>query len=774
MSDYLRARRISTLSQPSHPIATPKTERCPKLLPWKTGVRSYTAEPALLEPEAQPYPSPAKLSWSSEQTHIFEEVANGTAKVLVVDAKAGSGKTTTLIESIAHIPRRPGQRETSVLLLAYNRSNADLLHLRVDRLKTTKNISYLRGTSTTFHSLGNSLLCKALGTKHHKVHIEDHKTRMILQVSDISPENFCDLSFYIEKLTAKAKLHGLVPKADGLDFRGGLMEDTYDKWQELINLYQIIPVHKREEYKEEEIIKWARYCLRESFVWAGLLFKNGSSYVMPEANVHQDVRALNTSRELGAARSALMGKFPRNRKGTYAQEVESTVVALKSGDFLLDFDEMLYFPIVCNLPVPKYDVIMVDEAQDMSEVRTAFVLRMAELQNSRVILYGDANQNIFQFAGCTSDFFDKLHKRASSSTTTSMETSDESLNFFPPNTTLKTLPLSVSYRCPKSVIQIARRIVPGIKPAANAIEGEIHSLGRDFNFTDLHDKDTMVVGRLTTELVNLAIYLWSIGIPCELAGRMVGKDLLELLRWSGVHNEQSISDLGEALMKKRAMVTRESLRASGGPLAIGEIEGLDDRIDTLMEIAKRQLWPGAKVWELRLIVEDLRDEVRRYRASLNYPTSSPPPIPDAPAEIHPSDPDEVPESRDQYFQLVLCTMHKARGLERDDVYILNDTSTMWNLTGHELFKSCSTNHIDSDMHWSDHAERNLRYIAATRAKRCLSFVDWDPKGRDGEFLNVERVNGKEERRRAWKKGWREGTFDGWAKDPRIREVGKQE
>lgn len=53
---------------------------------------------------------------SNEQLEIFDTLVAGEFDVLVVDAKAGSGKTTTIIESLKYLPRG-----ANVALLAYNK-----------------------------------------------------------------------------------------------------------------------------------------------------------------------------------------------------------------------------------------------------------------------------------------------------------------------------------------------------------------------------------------------------------------------------------------------------------------------------------------------------------------------------------------------------------------------------------------------------------------------------------------------------------------------------
>jgi superfamily I DNA/RNA helicase len=64
-------------------------------------------------------------TWSPYQLAIFANVATGTGHT-VVNAVAGSGKTTSLEEAINHVPRG-----CSTLFVAFNKSIADELARRM-------------------------------------------------------------------------------------------------------------------------------------------------------------------------------------------------------------------------------------------------------------------------------------------------------------------------------------------------------------------------------------------------------------------------------------------------------------------------------------------------------------------------------------------------------------------------------------------------------------------------------------------------------------------
>jgi hypothetical protein len=82
----------------------------------------------------------SKLDWSGFQKAIFEDVANGVGNT-IIEAKAGSSKTTTLLEALKHIPKNK-----KIAVFAFNKSIKDEL---IERAPQYKNLEIM-----TLHSLG--------------------------------------------------------------------------------------------------------------------------------------------------------------------------------------------------------------------------------------------------------------------------------------------------------------------------------------------------------------------------------------------------------------------------------------------------------------------------------------------------------------------------------------------------------------------------------------------------------------------------------------------
>src|SRR5215813_1506626 len=83
---------------------------------------------------------------SPQQQAIFDQLKLGLdgGGNIIVDAKAGSGKTTTIVEGMNYIPKVGGLIMPKVVFLAFNKSIAETLGRRCPT-----------GTiCSTFHSLG--------------------------------------------------------------------------------------------------------------------------------------------------------------------------------------------------------------------------------------------------------------------------------------------------------------------------------------------------------------------------------------------------------------------------------------------------------------------------------------------------------------------------------------------------------------------------------------------------------------------------------------------
>jgi superfamily I DNA/RNA helicase len=176
----------------------------------------------------------------------------------------------------------------------------------------------------------------------------------------------------------------------------------------------------------------------------------------------------------------------------------------------VDYDDMVYLPVLHKLPFWRKDVIMVDEAQDTNPARRALVRAMVK-KGGRVIAVGDPAQAIYGFTGADSNAIELIKRDFNA-----IE-----------------LPLTITYRCPKAVVAVAQQWVSHISAADTAPEGVVDSITYESFPTrnDLNGRGA-VLCRLNKPLTLLAFSLLRRRIPCRIMGRDIGGSLKKLLqRW---------------------------------------------------------------------------------------------------------------------------------------------------------------------------------------------------------------------------------------------------
>src|SRR5580700_933308 len=190
--------------------------------------------------------------------------------------------------------------------------------------------------------------------------------------------------------------------------------------------------------------------------------------------------------------------------------------AAREGD--IDFDDMLYLPLLWRLRLWQNDWVFVDEAQDTNPVRRA-IAKLALKPGGRLMAVGDDRQAIYGFTGASHDAMDLI--RAEFNCTE--------------------LPLTVSYRCPTSVGEMVRSNVPCFETAPNAAQGTISYLTLSEATTKLDTHDAILC-RNTAPLITTAFALIARGVGCAVLGKDIGAGLVSLIkkqRAKGIENLES-------------------------------------------------------------------------------------------------------------------------------------------------------------------------------------------------------------------------------------------
>ena len=465
-----------------------------------------------------------EITLSPQQEAIFDFVKHGRGS-LFVDAKAGTGKTTTMVQATSLM-------HGSIAFTAYNKKIADEIKARVAELHLGNRVRV-----GTFHSFGFS----AWRRVYPDVEVDaDRKRDLIQERLGLGRDDEDKLSEEAIKLAPfVTKLIGLA-KQRALGLFGSIDDDS--RWYDIVDHFDLAY-----EIEDDRLI----------------------------------------ARGIELAQEGLM-------------------ISRDMAPELIDFDDMLYMPIVSGIRMWENDWVIVDEAQDTNPARRALARKMLR-KNGRAAFVGDKFQAIYGFTGADNDAVDYIIR----------------------DFNCHVLPLSVTYRCPKAVVAVAQEQVPDIVAHETAPEGvvstssigEIDRMAKD---GQLRATDAILC-RNTRPLVEMAYSLIRRDVPCHVEGRDIGLGLVKLVnRFQAVRLDTLLRKLdawAELEMAKLVAKGKET-----------QAQSVEDRVETL-----------------KVIASDCKsvDELRQRIASLF-----------------------VDSENERKPTLTLSTVHKSKGREWDRVFIL--------------------------------------------------------------------------------------------------------
>ena len=313
----------------------------------------------------------------------------------------------------------------------------------------------------------------------------------------------------------------------------------------------------------------------------------------------------------------------------------------------IDYTDMVWLPVELSMTARAFqkDFIFIDECQDQSLMSIELFLKCFK-RGTRFIAVGDEDQCINTFCGSSEEAFQYMKDY--------------------PKTTQFDLP--ICYRCPKTVVELAKTLVPDIKCREDAPKGDII----EKCWTSSLQSGDMVLCRSKAPLLKVYTKLLRKGIQCYIKGQDIGTNLKKLIE------EVDIEELNTNLKSDGVFVRLyDNLFEIRNKLM--ESKGLDYQDATLTNYITNSY---DMIKALTVLAE-------------NYTTKT-----------------ELLSHIDEIFDetregVILSTIHKAKGLEADNVYILCNSSMPSSLAKKE---------------WEKNAEQNLIYVAYTRAKKKLGFI----------------------------------------------------
>jgi superfamily I DNA/RNA helicase len=376
---------------------------------------------------------------------------------------------------------------------------------------------------------------------------------------------------------------------------------------------------------------------------------SGPSKMMYKANVFD---LINKARHNLKQSEKEITKLAKKKYGIrfVADECHMVANILKwgmSNTEVVDYQDLLWFPSEFGYFTKHYlaDIIMLDEAQDASIAQQDVVSRCFK-RNTRLFAFGDKDQTINSWCGSDTEAFEHLK--------------DSSVF----RRDAKELPLTTNYRCGSKIIEYAKRYTNNdIKPRDGAHEGEIR---HDASLNDVKNGD-MILCRNSAPLMDVYRKGVALGQKMYFRGEELGKNLkLSADCATGDTVEEIILS-----MKKRLIATWEFLTKE---FDLDPRETMtDSRVVSLLDTIKTmETLPPTVVTrrDLYKFIDDIFSD----------------------------------EGRDG---IQLSTIHRAKGLEADNVFIICPSLIPSRL---------------STMDWELEEEKHLQYVMCTRPKNTLNFV----------------------------------------------------
>lgn len=355
-----------------------------------------------------------------------------------------------------------------------------------------------------------------------------------------------------------------------------------------------------------------------------------------------------------------------------AQAIVDVMVAGLRRRERVDFADMVWVPVACNLaPRGRYKRIVVDEAQDMSLAQFELIERFVA-PGGGIVMVGDLHQEIYQFRGADgSKIWDRMRTRWHA----------------------KTLPLTVSFRCARAVIAEAQDIVEEIEPRRDAVQGVVDEIDAEELLAHAKPGD-FVLSRANAPLVSLAIDAWLRGAkPVIEGGREMGEPLFQILDKLSITSKASYEN-------SLNLWYREQVARSTSDASSAWTDRIDDWHALLMGVGQR-VGPQ-RVREVLKTIFAFEQEAAKEGFSIDLT-------------------DDAPSLK----YLSFSTVHKAKGLEADRVFLLKQS--FWRHQERESERE------------PPQEELNIEYVGITRAKRHLTWVNIDdgrPKTKGSPLSNA--------------------------------------
>lgn len=190
--------------------------------------------------------------------------------------------------------------------------------------------------------------------------------------------------------------------------------------------------------------------------------------------------------------------------------IEATKISLSAAlSGRVDFDDMLLLPSVYKMPCPRFSLVLVDEAQDLSPLNHQLIKKIAR---KRLIAVGDSCQAIYAFRGADTDGMSKIKDLFN----------------------MTEARLTTSFRCPQEIVDHVRWRAPDMQAWDQTPAGSIVHETK-WSVADIPD-GAAIICRNNAPLFNMAITLLKNGRSPDLWGNDIAAGLLKDMKKLGTTN----------------------------------------------------------------------------------------------------------------------------------------------------------------------------------------------------------------------------------------------
>lgn len=334
---------------------------------------------------------------------------------------------------------------------------------------------------------------------------------------------------------------------------------------------------------------------------------------------------------------------------------------------VIDFTDMLWITFnklkYDNWEVPYwalYTNIYCDEVQDFSNIQLNF-LKFIKRTKGRYVFIGDFHQAIYNFAGANAQAFNQIPK------------------MFAP---VETFDLPICYRCAKSHLsRVNREYGIPILPCDDAPLGFVKTIDKN-KISEYAKAGDMVISRKNKWIAEVVLDLARNGTPIFIEDKeMVGAIKRQILSSKCT----SVGTLEKFLQKVISNYNKKLFEIVSKNVREGGHE--EERLEAVAET-------NSKIDNTSFLLEILEGYLENHASSYSVSKFS-------------NFIDKLLNTTPSPNCVRLCSIHKAKGLEATNVFVLNEAKINYD------FRNSKEQNIQ---------EKNLSYIATTRAKEGLYLV----------------------------------------------------